>query len=237
MKMRFNQAAAALWDDPSTAGSLTPKLSLFSLPAGAKKSLLRQPPPSTPPLNSFDVSIPFNWEELPGKPRPRRQLLVDCDCELIQDSAAAAATSPSPTTATIARGLKLPPRLVSSSSSRRVSNMPSPEEAETKLGGEYRPAAKRCASFSNGSGGRVGFGSGRWGNLVMMKLGRRRESDYDYSVESSYFVDEQIQSNNGGAKIIRIRRRRSLFNLSAQSRLASIYRSVKQVVIPSRRRE
>ncbi|CAN1121834.1 hypothetical protein LINPERHAP2_LOCUS1010 [Linum perenne] len=51
MEMRFNQAAAALWDDPSTV----PKLSLFSLLAGAKKGILRQP-----------------------LPRPCCQLLVDC---------------------------------------------------------------------------------------------------------------------------------------------------------------
>ncbi|KAL2556348.1 putative protein-like [Forsythia ovata] len=43
----------------------TPKLSLSKLPCKPRELLEMQ----TPPLQSSSVSIPFHWEEAPGKPR------------------------------------------------------------------------------------------------------------------------------------------------------------------------
>ncbi|CAN0922586.1 hypothetical protein LINGRAHAP2_LOCUS33124, partial [Linum grandiflorum] len=298
-KMRFNKASAAVWDESVTAGSLTPKLSLFLLPSGSKKGGLRSGPPSTPPPNSFDVSVPFKWEEAPGKPsrqllidyefadsndvsvpfkwevaprkpRPRRQLVIECDFadsndvsvpfkweeapgkprprrQLLIDyfvdsndgSGSGSGSEADRKSTTTEKGLKLPPRLLSSSScrSRRVSNMPSPPEVgfegETTTTTTTTAAAglnlvKRCSSLRNGSK--------RWGNLMTAKLGRRKEDDLDDQAVNFDSVHDDEQMKNG-ARIIRMRRRsNSMFNLSAQSRLANMYKSFKQVVIPGKKK-
>ncbi|CAL1404485.1 unnamed protein product [Linum trigynum] len=246
--MRFHQAAAAVWDEPGGGGGNSsptpPKLSLFSLPAGVKgsSSSVRHcspgPPPSTPPINRL-ASVPFKWEEAPGKPRPPRRLdhhrhVTDGESKVID------------------RCLELPPRLV-------VSNLPpSPACLSLRQGeDEGNPAApRRSMSFTSGSGrsppppptGRV-FGSSRWGNLVTKmtsstaaarnKKDQQQVANFD-STEINSYVDDDDQRNVKMTRMI-IRRRRSLFNLSAASRpqacLNSMYRSFKKMMmVPTRRR-
>ncbi|KAJ8534827.1 hypothetical protein K7X08_016555 [Anisodus acutangulus] len=57
----------------------TPKLALFSTPPLTMK-LKYSPQYSsgilTPPLNTTLVSVPFKWEEQPGKPRPCTDLII-----------------------------------------------------------------------------------------------------------------------------------------------------------------
>ncbi|CAL1366381.1 unnamed protein product [Linum trigynum] len=229
--MRFHQAAAAVWDDGGGGATPPPKLSLFSLPAGVKGARHYSPagpPPPTPPINRL-ASVPFKWEEAPGRPRPPRRRLDHVE--------------PGAET----RCLELPPRLVASgSSSGRVSNMPSPpaEEAEG-------PAPKRSMSFTSGRAG-VGSGSGRWGNLVTKmtssSAARNRKGQLVANFDSTEIIissscvddDDDDDDDQRNVKISRIRRRRSLFNLSAASRpqacLNSIYRSFKKMVmVPTRR--
>ncbi|KAJ7959359.1 DUF688 domain-containing protein [Quillaja saponaria] len=83
-----------------------PKLSLFSLPSKPPE------PPGmlTPPLQTT-ASIPFQWEEAPGKPRP-------CNTRSKPKSA---------------RSLELPPRLLISHQAE-ITKMPSPT---TVLDGPY----------------------------------------------------------------------------------------------------
>ncbi|CAK7324191.1 unnamed protein product [Dovyalis caffra] len=117
--------------------SATPKLSLFSLP-----SKLHESPAGmlTPPIHTL-ASVPFKWEEAPGKPRP------------------SCVTQSKPK---IARCLELPPRLLNET---KVSNMPSPTNV---LDGPYASRSLslgRGGSFSSNSKERVLFGSGRWGSF------------------------------------------------------------------------
>ncbi|KAK3034712.1 hypothetical protein RJ639_032665 [Escallonia herrerae] len=101
--------------------SSTPKLSLYALPNKP------QEPPGllTPPLHTL-ASVPFKWEEAPGKPRP--------------STAPSAAASP-PSKSKAARCLDLPPRLLVTESAK-VTSMPSPT---TVLDGPY---VGRTFSFS-----------------------------------------------------------------------------------------
>ncbi|KAF3432804.1 hypothetical protein FNV43_RR23906 [Rhamnella rubrinervis] len=190
--------------EPST----TLKLSLFSLPS--------QPPePSgtlTPPLRT-SASIPFQWEEAPGKPR-------HCN------------TASEPKSA---RALELPPRLLSETA--KVVNLPSPT---TVLDGPDHVC--RSMSFTSslrnnseslgkrviGRDGGGYFGSRRWGSFRKST----KEAVLGPSFDFSSYVDgggDQSQTSSvsttgsgvqfGGSdhtnvKITRVRRRGSLLNLS-----------------------
>lgn len=191
--------------EPST----TLKLSLFSLP--------RQPPePSgtlTPPLRT-SASVPFQWEEAPGKPR-------HCKTESKPKSA---------------RSLELPPRLLSENA--KVVNLPSPT---TVLDGpdHLGRSLSFTYSFRNNSetlGKRVisrdgggYFGSRRWGSF--RKSTKEAVLGPSFSI-SSYVAAGGDQSQTSGVstagscgvqfgggdhanvKITRVRRRGSLLNLS-----------------------
>ncbi|KAK3229664.1 hypothetical protein Dsin_001545 [Dipteronia sinensis] len=109
-----------------------PKLALFSFPSKGKEA------PPTPPVHR-GASVPFQWEEAPGKPRP-------------------GCTEFKPSSSTVARSLELPPRLV------LTDNGSSPT---TVLEGPYTVA--RSLSLRKGPGEgisnnkeRVLFGSSRW---------------------------------------------------------------------------
>lgn len=170
--------------DPSP----TPKLSLFSL-----SSKLHESPAGmlTPPIHTL-ASVPFKWEEAPGKPRP------------------SCATQSKPK---FARCLELPPRLLNEA---KVSNMPSPT---TVFDGPYLPRSLSLGkgrSLSNlenlgcgevNSKERVTFGSGRWGFF--------RKNNKEVAAPSH----GDIGVNHGGreavrVKITRIRRRSSFLGLS-----------------------
>ncbi|XP_038995982.1 uncharacterized protein LOC120120389 [Hibiscus syriacus] len=179
------------------------KLSLYSLPNKAKEPSWM----TTPPIHT-SVSIPFQWEEAPGKPRP---------CVTTNQS------KPHST-----RCLELPPRLLTES---KVSNNPSPTNVleGPDTAGRF---VSQTLSFRNPESRRVNkekvvFGSSRWGSF--RKPGRVVKGSFDFS--SPTVADG---GTGGGAqmKITRDRRKGSLLSLSqARSHvLASIYESFKQVV-------
>ncbi|GMJ13607.1 hypothetical protein like AT5G53030 [Hibiscus trionum] len=193
----------------------TPKLSLYSFPSKRKE-------PSemiTPPIHA-SVSIPFQWEEAPGKPRrPYRSTENETD------------TSSSQPKPNVARCLQLPPRLLAES---KVANMPSPT---TVLDG---PDACRFGSKSNTLSFRkveslgsldnkrvnketVKFGSSRWGSF--RKAGRVVQGSLGFSTPVADGGDVEV-------KITRVRKKASFLNLSQPRShvLASIYESFKQVV-------
>lgn len=131
----------------------SPKLSLSKLRRKPREPLELQ----TPTLESL-VSIPFHWEEAPGKPRTTATI-----------------PSPPPNDKTARRCLDLPPRLLNDAA--KITNTPSPT---TVLDGAYLgPSVSRTLSFSfrkvwhggseerskkGGSGvkERLSFGSWRW---------------------------------------------------------------------------
>lgn len=131
--------------------SSTPKLPLFSIAAA-----MQDPEPSgtqTPPLQTI-ASVPFRWEEEPGKPRPCTALVA-----LTKSSSA--------------RGLEPPPRLFFSDV--KLPKMSSPT---TVLEGPYAAVPRavfQSSSFRVTRDRRHSFGgSPERGQLGAMVLGRRR---------------------------------------------------------------
>ncbi|KAE8077702.1 hypothetical protein FH972_016239 [Carpinus fangiana] len=200
--------------EPETEQSSTPKLSLFSLPSKpheASPGILRTPPCRT------TASVPFQWEEAPGKPRP---------CTTTTESKPRSA-----------RPLELPPRLLCET---KNTDMPSPT---TVLDGPYlgRSLSHRF-SFTISEGGlgkRVAgekgleFTSMRWGSFRKSKdvlLGA-----FDFS---SRVVDDGGGGGDTAVKITRVKRKGSLLKLSHKRShfLASVYETFKQAV-PWRRRQ
>ncbi|KAE8678258.1 putative RWP-RK domain-containing protein [Hibiscus syriacus] len=183
----------------------TPKLSLYSLPSKAKE-------PSgmiTPPIHA-SVSIPFKWEEAPGKPRRPYRSENETDTS-------------SRSKPNVARCLQLPPRLLAES---KVANIPSPATVLEV------PDACRFVSntLSFGKGGslrrldKVMFGSSRWGSF--RKVGRQVfQGSFDFSTPA-------VDGGDAEVKITTIRKKPGFLNLSQASShvLASIYESFKQVV-------
>ncbi|XP_054799082.1 uncharacterized protein At4g00950-like [Prosopis cineraria] len=193
-----------------------PKLSMFiSRPIEPPEAAPLPPPPTT-------VSIPFQWEEAPGKPRP-------CHTQSEPDRCGR-------------RALELPPRLVFPEA--KVPNVLSPT---TVLDGPY---VGRAMSFTTSyrSPRMVGkdhwngnFGSSRW-------TGSRKNTrqqfggSIDFSNGSTFWDDRGFEaSTTAKAKIAKVGRRGSLFSLShSQSRShlwASIYESLKQAVPWKRKQE
>lgn len=164
--------------------SPTPKLSLFLLP----KKQHNPPGLSTPPIHTL-ASVPFKWEEAPGKPRP---------CNKTQSN---------PKSSTV-RCLELPPRLLNEA---KVNNMPSPT---TVLDGPDvgRPLSRSLSlgkgrSFENlgrkvSNKDKVIFASSRWGSF------RRNKDVVDGSDDGDY---------DGGTKvkITRVKRRSSFLSFSS----------------------
>ncbi|KAI3878816.1 hypothetical protein MKW92_024962 [Papaver armeniacum] len=211
-----------------------PKLSLFSLPNQSPEPTGMLTPPLRPP-----ASVPFQWEEAPGKPRG------GCCRQILSND--------------VARCLELPPRLLSEV---KIIEMPSPT---TVLEGPYitgRSSSFSSASFSkerfsdtghgNNNNSKV-IGQGYFGNWV--KKNSSSFKGFGHSAEdnivisrSSSSVSSSVFVNGGGGgggdenftkvKITRFRRRGSFLSLSnTSSQLwASIYGAVKQLV-PWKRRK
>ena len=173
----------------------TPKLSLYSFPS-------KPPEPRgtlTPPLR-IQASVPFQWEEAPGKPRPCTKT-----------------TTESSSKPKCARSLELPPRLLLSES--KMTNTSSPT---TVLDGPY---VGRSISFRFSLGSLEGLegkklakdkgGSLRWGSFRKTK--EVVEGTFDFS--SYPVVDSGGGGGGGGAgakmKIPRVKKRSGSFsNLS-----------------------
>ena len=167
--------------ESNTRPKLTLQISRPSKPMGPPE--MPTPPPQTA------VSVPFQWEEAPGKPRP-------CHTQSKPKS--------------LARTLELPPRLVFSEP--KVSNMPSPT---TVLDGPY---VGRTVSFTTSYRSTLGlskehwngnFGSSRWNGL------RKSREDFEGSFD---FLGCTTGARRYGVtskvKIARLKRGGSFFSLS-----------------------
>ncbi|KAL6533331.1 hypothetical protein OROMI_027443 [Orobanche minor] len=209
--------------------SSTPKLSLSKLPCKPREPVQMLTPPIHPLL-----SIPFRWEEVPGKPR-----------------AAAEVTPREPTPrvvqSKVARCLELPPRLLRDDV--EITTMPSPA---TVLDGPYvgRSLSLACTfSFRKGvvvgrddigfgpvmtrGGGR--FGSGRWGGFKDEENVGRGNFDLSHTVGEVFKREKNVKIKRVGRR----RKMRSLFNLnlsSMNSNLLDIYASFKKAILWRRRR-
>lgn len=181
----------------------TPKLSLSKLPCKPKMPLQMLTPPLHP-----SVSIPFQWEEAPGRPRAGAE-----------EVAPSPSTAPATSKNKVARCLDLPPRLLHDGN--KITIMPSPTVMfdEPYMGPSMSLAC--TFSFRKGvvSGGSDGsrvkkksycerFGSRRWGSFKgEEKLGR---GGFDFSQSLG-----EILRSEKNAKITRLRRVRSFFKFSS----------------------
>ncbi|KAL0317989.1 UNVERIFIED_CONTAM: hypothetical protein Sangu_2213200 [Sesamum angustifolium] len=197
----------------------TPKLSLSKLPCKPREPIQMLTPPLHPSL-----SIPFHWEEVPGKPRATVE-------EAEAPPSAAAATSKN---VKAARCLDLPPRLLHDDA--KITITPSP------LDGPYvgRSLSLACTfSFRKEpvttgreegprpmkrSSGSI-FGCRQWGSFKDEEKLPRGSFDLSHSLG-------EILKSEKNVKITRVRRRRrSFFNFSTiNSNLMEICASFKQVV-------
>ncbi|XP_059667256.1 uncharacterized protein At4g00950-like [Cornus florida] len=210
--------------DPSS----TPKLSFNSLPSKQFES----PGMPTPPFHAL-ASVPFSWEDEPGKPRP--------------STTTATATAAAPPKSK--RSLELPPRLLTDQV--KVTNTSSPT---TVLEGPYPGRSlSHTLSFSFGKrsfrspDGGLQAGDGkremskeRW-NLSSCRWGSFKENSTEVVFGASFdFSDSAnvFETDRTKVKITRVRRRNSFFSFShTHSNLwASIYGSFKQAV-PWRRNQ
>ncbi|XP_059433843.1 uncharacterized protein LOC132166981 [Corylus avellana] len=205
--------------EPENEPSSTPTLSLFSLPSKpheASPGILETPPCRT------TASVPFQWEEAPGKPRP---------CTTTTTTTESKPRS--------SRPLELPPRLLRET---KNTDMPSPT---TVLDGPYvgRSLSHRF-SFTSSEGGGLGKRVAREKGLefVSMRWGSFRKSTKDVLVGAFDFSSRVVDDGGGGGntavKITRVKRKGSLLSLSHKRShfLASVYETFKQAV-PWRRRQ
>ncbi|KAK8686522.1 hypothetical protein V6N13_125546 [Hibiscus sabdariffa] len=180
----------------------TPKLSLYSFPSRGKE------PPGmiTPPIH-VSVSIPFQWEEAPGK--PRRPYETDTS------------SRPKPN---VARCLELPPRLLAES---KVANMPSPTTVldgpeacrfvSNSLSFRKGGSLRRSLDNKRANNEKATFGSSRWGSF--RKAGRVVQGSF----ESSTPV---VDGGDAEVKIARVGKKTSFLNLS-QARSQVLARIIK----------
>ncbi|KAK7293892.1 hypothetical protein RJT34_16769 [Clitoria ternatea] len=178
-----------------------PKLSLLKALRPSIPPELPTPPPRTV------VSVPFKWEEAPGKPRPCHRGLLDPNDEVA-----------------IGRTLELPPRLVLSET--KVANV----SPTTVLDGPYVGRAMSfTSSFRSSKDTRncADFASRRWSGLKK-KQGTEGSFDFSsWSVEGSGNVKITRVGRRGSF---------SSLSRGTSHLWASIYESFKQVV-PWRRRQ
>ncbi|KAH7854078.1 hypothetical protein Vadar_009833 [Vaccinium darrowii] len=201
------------------AQSSRPTLDLSLLPQPSQPS----DPPGllTPPLQPM-ASVPFLWEEAPGKPRPFPR----------------ATTSPTSKPKAV-RCLDLPPRLLMNTEGK-MTNTPSPT---TVLDGPYSGGSRALShtmSFTFGKASfripagkeRVNFSSLRWEqSLIKEDYGGESEGILDFLPS----VDVVPESLSPEVKT-RVRKRNSFFGSSKSNFWTSIYESVKQAV-PWRRKQ
>ncbi|EEF45671.1 conserved hypothetical protein [Ricinus communis] len=197
--------------EPSPA----PKLSLLSLPNKPYEQQQQQPGLLTPPIHA-PASVPFKWEEAPGKPRP----------SCTNNKSNSNNHHPKPKTAK--RCLDLPPRLLFEAS--KVNNIPSPT---TVLDGPYmgttttrddHQSLSRSRSLSFGKGRSfIGLqklnkkGSSRWGSF--RKDSNTKEVVCDGSVDFSVPCGFDDGDHGSKVKITRIKRKPSfLTSFSSSSR-------------------
>ncbi|XP_065878872.1 uncharacterized protein At4g00950 [Euphorbia lathyris] len=194
-----------------------PKLSLFSLPNKLKDSVTATATMiATPPVGIL-ASVPFQWEEVPGKPRSSCYDVVRPKSKIV-------------------RCLDLPPRLLNEGSNNN--KIPSPT---TVLDGPYldHPSTlslfrSRSLSSTTSFSGFENMGKrGQKGSRAsLFGSGRRKNKDISV-VDFSSIVDDDTK-----VKIIRFTRKSSFFAFSSSTSyfLTNIYESLKQVA-PWKRRQ
>ncbi|KAJ1388483.1 hypothetical protein SESBI_39059 [Sesbania bispinosa] len=173
-------------------------------------------PEIPPPPPQTTVSVPFKWEEAPGKPR-------HCHTQ----------SQPVNSSSTKTRTLEQPPRLVFLEASK-VSNIDAPSPT-TVLDG---PFVGRAMSFTSSyrtprDNWNSNFGSARWSSF--RKIKEETEGTFDFSDHCTTTTRPNVK------KITRVTpsRRGTFLSLAKpKSHLwASIYDSFKQVVPWKRRQE
>nr|KYP48036.1 hypothetical protein KK1_030327 [Cajanus cajan] len=174
-----------------------------------KRSRPSTPPPPPPPETA--ISVPFKWEEAPGKPR-------HCHRESEPEKSAV-------------KTLELPPRLLFLLETKNVDG-PSPT---TVLDGPY---VGRALSFTTSyrtprAHWNSNFGSSRWSGYKKISTHDADEGNFDFS---HHFTT--VPQPKPNVKITRLHRTRTFWTLSKPSShmWASIYESFKQVV-PWRRKQ
>ncbi|VVB15767.1 unnamed protein product [Arabis nemorensis] len=218
------------------------KLPLFSYPLNRA---YETPGLATPPVN-IAGSVPFLWEEAPGK--PRSSLRKPSRSNQIGDKRG------------VARCLELPPRLEACKSSMTTANEPSPT---TVLDGPYD---LRCRSLSLPRSASVIrklrgvpapapakeqrlFGSSRWGGSFgkckevsegIFDFSRFRDGGRDCRRDWAGGGDDFAGDGGTKVKLLRFKRKGSLFNLSHATKSdfwARVYEGFKQVIPWRRKRE
>jgi len=144
-------------------------------------------PPETPPPQNT-ISVPFKWEEAPGKPR-------HCHTE----------SEPEDSGNAVKKTLELPPRLLFLLDTNKVSDVDGPSPI-TVLDGPY---VGRAMSFTTSyrtprDYWNSNFGSSRWTGYK--KITTEDEGTFDFSSDSS--------STMPNVKITRVPRRGSFWALS-----------------------
>ncbi|KAK2658655.1 hypothetical protein Ddye_005188 [Dipteronia dyeriana] len=197
-----------------------PKLALFSFPSKGKEA-----PPPPPPVHT-GASVPFQWEEAPGKPRP--------------------GCTESKPSSTAARSLELPPRLVLTDQVKVNNNGSSPT---TVLEGPY---VARSLSYTlslrkgpgegwgKGSSSRqsnnkesVLFGSSRWVTTTVKKNDKAVGGTFDFFASADDIGHGSRGGGNTKVKITRVSKRSGSFRSLSSSTShfwTSIYEGFKQVV-------
>ncbi|XP_038882925.1 uncharacterized protein At4g00950-like [Benincasa hispida] len=208
----------ATGENPS---STPPKLSLFSLP----RQPLESPGMVTPPLHA-SISVPFQWEEAPGKPRP---------FGIIEPNSKPKS----------ARSLDLPPRLFAdakvahfASPTTTVDDPISGRDLSSSLSFRFpdtwaETATPTATATRGGKDGKY-VGSRRWMSFRKNKEIPKGGSEISLSSGGADGGGRNVGSGDGETrvKITRFRSRRSFFRKpnSKPHLIASIYGSLKQFI-------
>ncbi|KAL8095725.1 uncharacterized protein LOC141689075 [Apium graveolens] len=199
--------------------SSTPKLSLYNFPSKKKEPLGML----TPPMPSF-ASIPFKWEEAPGKPRTIDAVATNGRSSAVPKSKAV-------------RCLVPPPRLMNIGTSK-VTNMPSPTtvlDEPFSIGRSFSSSGARSFWSPEVQGG---DSNGRF-SISLSSSCRRgrcnkdsRVSGVEGSMDFSSIVDNSEDKVRGTTRRMMKRRSNSFLIVSSTSSkvLSSLYESFKQAV-------
>ncbi|KAJ0430448.1 hypothetical protein HanHA300_Chr17g0669151 [Helianthus annuus] len=195
----------------------TPKLPLFSIPPPHHTS--SPPGTSTPPLQTTTASVPFRWEEQPGKPRPCTDLIV------------------APTHHT--KCLHLPPRLAATVDPTKISS-PSPttvldgpdnihgksffSSSSFRFVKERRRRERRQRSFDSDGGWSDGDGDGDGGGQKRLLLGEKVDGNGGGLFGSFRFKGNRKVTSS------KMRRNSSVSKVTGSHFWAKIYEGFKQVV-------
>lgn len=195
----------------------TPKLSLSKLP----RKLRTTPVMATPPLNRL-ASIPFDWEEVPGKLRP--DLLPSSTTESTTSSFPALHDHNHKNRPPVVRCLELPPRLLNNSNNAKVVNALSPT---TVLDGPYNNNSNSNNYYEIGSFlSRQGQGQRRLRSFSSLPKGSFRNLLTDHKKKGSEEDEEEDGGSIGGGgmsnryycdNVISGRENQRVFKLSSSS--------------------